>query len=217
MLIRQKGAAPLYSQIEAIIKEQIERGDYVKGDIYPSEKILQETYSVSRITIRQAMNELVNAGYLKCSRGIGTIVVFEKIDETLKHVISFTDEMKQHGITMNTSYCNIKSEKADKTIASKLKIKNGEECYKLTRVRCAKGFPIVYSITYLRKIHELPMEPEYYTESLYQFLREKYDIKIVKGKDTLEAIVADEDIAKHLEISINSPVFKGKNPQKFAG
>ena len=66
-----------------------------------------EEYQVSRVTIRQAMTALSQAGYIMSRRGIGTEVTYEKIDEHMKSVISFTDEMKQHNITMNTSYCKM--------------------------------------------------------------------------------------------------------------
>ncbi len=207
-LNHEKGAAPLYFQIENIIKDQIEKGEYTNGDVLPSEKQLQEIFGVSRVTVRQAVSALVNAGYLQSAQGIGTTVIFEKIDEKLKRVISFSEEMEQHGIKMETSYCNITLEKAGKSTAGKLEIKEGEEAYKLVRVRCVKASPIVYSITYLRKYHELPLEPDYYKESLYNYLDTEYGVKIVKGQDTFEAVLADKDIGKYLNISPGSPVFK---------
>ena len=94
MLNREKGAAPLYSQIVEIIKGQIENGDFVKGDQFPTEKQMQETYQVSRITVRQAINELVNEGYLQCARGVGTTVIYGKIDENLKNLVSFRNFLK---------------------------------------------------------------------------------------------------------------------------
>ena len=92
MLNHEKGAPPLYSQLESIIKMQIERGEYNRGDFLPTEKMLMDQYEVSRVTVRQAMAALSQAGYIKCSRGIGTEVIYEKIDEHMKSVISFTDE-----------------------------------------------------------------------------------------------------------------------------
>lgn len=208
MLNREKGAPPLYFQIENIIREQIENGEYNNGDAFLSEKQLQELYGVSRVTIRQAISALVNAGYLQCSRGIGTHVVFQKIDENLKRVISFSEEMKQHGIIMKTSYCLISLEKANKSISSKLEIEEGEDCYKLVRVRCAKSVPIVYSITYLKKNYELPLENSLYTESLYKLLDTTYQIKIVKGQDRFEAVASNKEISTFLEISVGTPIFK---------
>ena len=107
ILNREKGAPPLYSQVETILRTDIEHGKYNKGDSFPTENMLMEEYQVSRVTIRQAMTALSQAGYIMSRRGIGTEVTYEKIDEHMKSVISFTDEMKQHNITMNTSYCKM--------------------------------------------------------------------------------------------------------------
>ena len=79
MLNHEKGAPPLYSQLETILKGQIEHGEYTKGDIFPTEKMVMEQYQVSRVTVRQAFAALTNAGYIKSTRGIGTIVIYEKL------------------------------------------------------------------------------------------------------------------------------------------
>lgn len=208
MLERSKGAVPLYRQLEQLLREKIEDGEYVKGDILPSEKQLQETYNVSRVTVRQAIGNLENDGYLECHRGIGTIVVFQKIDENLKQVISFSEEMKRHGITMQTSHCVFTKEKAGKVTALNLGIKENETCYKLVRVRGANDSPIVYSITYLTGNREYPLHNELYKNSLYQLLKEEYGVQITKGHETLEAVGANKEISQMLQIREGSPVFK---------
>lgn len=75
-LDRRKGATPLYGQIAELLKRQIENGEYASGDRFPSEKQLQERFSVSRMTVRQAVGEMSNAQYLKSGRGVGTRVVY---------------------------------------------------------------------------------------------------------------------------------------------
>lgn len=208
MLNREKGAAPLYSQIVEILRKQIENGDFTAGDLFYTEKKLQEMFQVSRVTVRQAINELENIGYLQCSRGIGTTVTYGKIDENLESLVSFTDEMKRHGKRMTTSYCDMKLIKAEKTVAAQLEIEPGEECYRLARVRNADGEPIVYSVTFLKRIREYPLDISYYMESLYQFLQSEYNMKVVKGRDTFEAVAATKEICGYLGIQESSPVFK---------
>ena len=80
-LNRGKGTVPLYFQIASILREQIENGEFAHGDLLYSEKQLQKIFNVSRITVRQAIGALTNEGYLQCSRGIGTTVIFKKIDD----------------------------------------------------------------------------------------------------------------------------------------
>lgn len=208
MLNHEKGAPPLYSQLESILRKQIEHGEYNKSDLLPTEKMLMNEYQVSRVTVRQAIAALTQDGYIKSSRGIGTEVIYEKIDEHMKHVISFTDEMKQHNITMDTSYCKMEKVKPSTQVAAALQIPKTDMCYCLTRVRCVNNRPLVYTITYLKNIVKLPMDNQYYMESLYKYLNDVHSIRIEKGKDTLEATLPTEKIQRFLDIEPQMPVFK---------
>ena len=157
---RNPGAPPLYAQLEQILKQQIECGTYKKGDFLPTEKELMEKYELSRVTVRQAMTNLVQSGYARARRGIGTDVVYEKVEEQMEGVISFTEEMKKHHIEMQTTYCKMELISPGETVARSLQIPLTEPCYCLKRVRNAVGKPMVYTITYLKIICELPTEPE---------------------------------------------------------
>ena len=206
-LDRSKAAVPLYLQISDQIGKAIESGEYTTGQIIPSEKQLQEKYSVSRMTVRLAIGELVNKGYVECMRGIGTVVTYGKIEENLKRVISFSQEMQLHGVTMQTSYCDIKAVNASEKVASNLNVKINSTVYELTRVRCANNRPIVYSVTYL-KIADLPLDASLYSDSLYQFLSDQYNVTISRAGDQLEATLAEGAIAKFLEVAQGFPTFK---------
>ena len=188
---RNPGAPPLYAQLEQILKQQIECGTYKKGDFLPTEKELMEKYELSRVTVRQAMTNLVQSGYARARRGIGTDVVYEKVEEQMEGVISFTEEMKKHHIEMQTTYCKMELISPGETVARSLQM----------------GKPMVYTITYLKKICELPTEPEPYMESLYQYLREEHGIYIESGRDTLEAALPSEEVQKALKIDAQMPIF----------
>lgn len=207
MLDREKGAIPLYIQLERALRTKIEQGEYSKGDLFPTEKELMEIYQVSRVTVRQAMARLVQTGYIRIRRGIGTDVVYDKIEEQIEGVISFTEEMRKHNIFMKTSYCNMELVKPSEQVAKQLQISLTEKCYCLKRVRNVDEKPIVYTVTYLKKIKELHLDSHYYTESLYQYLREKHGIWIESGKDTLEAALPSLEIQKYLEIEAQMPIF----------
>ncbi len=206
-LNREKGATPLYLQLEDLIRMEIESGKYIKGDILPSEKEYMDKYDISRVTTRQALAALVQQGYIKRARGIGTVVSYEKISEAISNVISFTDEMKKHNITMVTSYCSMEMITPDTKTALSLGILKTDSCYRLKRVRDVEGKPLVYTVTYLKNLMQLPLDPSYYKESLYKFLQDKYNISIVRGNDTLEAALPNDEVRKMLKISADMPIF----------
>ena len=208
LLRREKGAPPLYLQLETILKSEIEHGKYNKGDLFPSERMLIEQYDVSRVTVRQALGALAQAGYLQGSRGIGTEVVYEKIDEHMKSVISFTEEMQRHNIRMETTYCQMERINPDVKVAVTLQVPRTDFCYRLTRVRSVEQKPLVYTITFLKEKVPLPLEKEYYMESLYRYLKETHGIWLEKGQDTLEAVLPTKQVQERLQIGPDMPVFK---------
>ena len=67
MLNREKGSPPRYYQLKDVLKQEIEEEKYKKGDTFLTERQLQEKFGVSRVTVRQAVSELTNEGYLQCS------------------------------------------------------------------------------------------------------------------------------------------------------
>ncbi|WP_102398792.1 GntR family transcriptional regulator [Haloimpatiens massiliensis] len=203
-----KGAPPLYYQIEELLKKKIENEEYVEGDILPSELELQEFFHVSRITVRQAINELVNEGYVKRTRGKGTTVIFNKIEEPLSRIMSFTEEMKMRGYEPSTRFVKVDIIKANKVIAKNLDINEGEEVYKIQRLRYADNFPMVFFITYLKKELDLPLDEKEYEGSLYEFLSKNKNIMAVKVKEYFEAVATDEIISRYLGVKIGTPTLK---------
>lgn len=82
-----KGAPPLYLQISEILRNKILTKEYAFDTIIPSETELQGMYQVSRITARQAIQELEKDGLVSRARGKGTVVIYQKhIEEFLTRI-----------------------------------------------------------------------------------------------------------------------------------
>ena len=145
-LDRRKEAPPLYIQVAREMASKIEKGEYAAGELIPCERELQAMYNVSRMTVRLAMSDLVNRGYIEGRRGIGTMVIYGKIKESIKQVRSITEEMAQQGVEMKTTDCVLEKEKLPSIVALTLGKKPMEECLVLKRVRMARGRPLVYSL-----------------------------------------------------------------------
>ena len=71
----QSGQKPLWSQLYDILESRILNGEYKEGEVLPSEMSLMEEFGVSRVTVRQAMDKLINAKLISRKRGKGTIVL----------------------------------------------------------------------------------------------------------------------------------------------
>ena len=94
------GPVPKHTQLHDIL-EELCRTTLKPGDILPGERLLEETYGVSRITVRRAIGDLVAAGKLRRVRGKGTFVAPNPLVSRL-HLASFSDEMGAQDVTASS-------------------------------------------------------------------------------------------------------------------
>jgi len=203
-----KGELPLYLQVKTTLKERIEAETYKDGELLPSELELQKMFNVSRITIRQAMSELSNEGYIFRIRGKGTFVKFNKINENLNNIISFTNEMQMKGLNAFTKSVVISIAKADKAIEKALKVEKNSFVYKIERIRGANNTPFVVFISYFSLHRNLPLDKELYMGSLYELLEKSCGATPTKAIDHFEAVAAEKDICAKLDVEAGSPILK---------
>ena len=96
-MINKNSPVPIYHQLEEFIKQQIENGILKEEAVIPSEREYAQTFQISRMTVRQAINNLVIEGYLKRQKGRGTFVTKKKVEQELQGMTSFTEDMLSTG------------------------------------------------------------------------------------------------------------------------
>src|SRR5262249_26473857 len=87
---------PLYHQLRCVLADAIESGQWKSGEQLPTEDQLAANFGVSKITVRQALQELASAGYVRREQGRGTFVAKATLDQGPRELTSFTEEMKRH-------------------------------------------------------------------------------------------------------------------------
>lgn len=93
-------------QAEHILRQMINTEKYRSGAILPNEVELAQELKISRNTLRQAINRLVNEGLLIRKKGVGTTVnTLGKASSNARNWMSFSQEMKALGITIKTTSC----------------------------------------------------------------------------------------------------------------
>src|SRR6056297_2494650 len=97
MNINKMSVVPIYHQIKEQIQNLIDENELESGDYLPSENELSSYFDISRMTARNAIEELVKQGLAKRERGKGTIVSLPKIDQSLMEIKSFTSAMNEKG------------------------------------------------------------------------------------------------------------------------
>ena len=206
MKIDKTSVVPIYFQLKTLIQERISSGEYPVGMCLPSEREYCEEYGISRMTVRQAISDLVNEGFLRRERGKGTYVSQPKIEQGLQMLTSFTEDMKRRNMHPGTRLIHMITCPATGRVARQLGIQDGESVFEIKRLRLADDEPMAIETAYV-PISNLPnfTEEKVATGSLYEVMRER-GIEIEHATQTLEASQAKVTEATQLNIKNKAPV-----------
>ncbi len=204
--IYKSSSEPLYAQLENILLEKIQGGVLNENDLLPTESEICKYFELSRTTVRQTFQDLVNKGYLYRIRGKGTFVSKQKIvQEFMNKLESFNDEMLALGMTPSTKLLSMSIVKTTNEIEAALNTKS-QQVIKLERLRFANNVPIVYVITYLPIQCSFVLEKDMEQNSLYSLLKTYKETEVSQVTRQLEAILATKDLSKLLQIPIGAPI-----------
>lgn len=196
---------PLYFQIEEAIKQKIDKGEWITGTMISSEREFAENYEVSRMTVRQAINNLVNDGYLTRQKGKGTFVSAKKIEQKLLGLTSFTEDMRSRGYQPASKLISFQTIRANQRLAKALEIPEDKDVYEIKRVRLANDIPMAIETTFV-PVHLLYLQESHIKEgSLYSEV-ENAGFKIDYATQSLEASIARDAESEILEITKGAPV-----------
>lgn len=205
-MIDKNSPIPIYYQIEEAIKALIEKGNLEPGDALPSENEYTDMYGVSRMTIRQAITNLVNAGYLYRQKGRGTFVAEHKIEQTLEGLTSFTEDMKARGMSPGSRLLSLELGPAIETVAEQLQIGLHDPVYEIKRIRLANHIPMAFETTYLSAKLVKALTEDIVKASLYNYIEKTLKLNIKHAKQVIEASIVRKDEIPFLEVEAGAPV-----------
>lgn len=203
------GDAPLYEKVEEVLAAEIAGGELRPGDRLPSEDELLARFGVSRITVRRAIQNLVQRGVVEIQRGRGTFVLAPRISQELTKLTGFVEDMMAHGRRASAKVLSRSEVAANATVAQHLGISKGTRVVRIERVRMADSVPMSLDETYLplaigRQIvrNDLRVKP------IFTLLEEKYGIPLMEAEYKLEASAASAHVAEALAIVEGAPIFR---------
>jgi len=140
---------PLYYQVEESIRRRIENGTFLEGEMIPPEGELEKEFNVSRITIRKAVDNLVQDGLLRKKRGVGTIVTRNLIRDEVHSLEGFTEKMEKKGRKVSSRILEIEEVQPSPLIVKALLLGPEERVLKIVRLRYVDGIPLTLFNTYI--------------------------------------------------------------------
>ena len=205
--INRDSPIPYYYQLKRMIQDKLDSGEYKPGDRLPGEHALEETFSVSRTVVRQALAELEVEGALQRRKGRGTFVAPKKVPEYLfQNFTGLSEDVAARGSTLRSVVWRLEViPPPDDSVARELELQDGDSVIVLERLRFVDEVPWVVVTTYLPyKLCPELLEEDLQSESLYELLEQKYNILIAYGKRSVEASKATPKIARSLDIREDS-------------
>ncbi len=185
-MIDKNSPIPVYFQLKEAILEKISKGYWKVGECIDSERELSEHYEVSRMTIRQALGELVQEGVLVREKGKGTFVCEPKVKQ--QDVMSFTDIIEKSGGNLETELLEFKLIDTPDELIDLLK---DNKVYKINRMRKVDGECIANEIVHISPNICGELNAEMLKGSLFKIIEENGHF-INHSESSIKAIVMDD-------------------------
>lgn len=196
---------PLYHQLKSLLLRRIEVGELKPHARLETEDLLAAAYRVSKATVRQALGELVHAGYLRREQGRGTFVAEPRVDQGPTELTSFTVDMQRRGLAAHSVVLGRAVVGADGPAAAKLGVPRGARVFRLERLRMGDGEPLSIQVAHI----PLQLAPgleheEFASGSLYRILERKYRLIPVSAHERHWAALVERAQAKLLRVAAGS-------------
>lgn len=201
-MIDKNSPIPVYYQLKNDLIKKISEGLWKPGDCIASERELCELYGVSRMTIRQAIGELVQEGILMRIKGKGTFVC----DQTLKQqdIMSFTDIIKKTGKTLESEvleFIEIDTPEKYQSIFS------SDKLFKIKRKRIVDNECIALETVYIPKEYCEKIDKNMLKNSLFKIL-ESSGYSIEYSESSIGAILMDDELGRIFNVENMVPMLK---------
>ncbi|AXJ01167.1 transcriptional regulator, GntR family [Cyclonatronum proteinivorum] len=202
-----KKNVPRHEQISSWLRAQIDAGVFDKDEKLPSEQELSDRFQVSRVTVRRALQTLESDEMIYRCQGLGSFVKQGKLSKNLIRLTDFMEDMRDAGKQARSEVIRMDHSKVCDLIAEKLGLKVGQMVLQLDRLRMGDNEPVAYDKTWFPILYgQLIADQELADKTIFRILEEDYEIPIIRGTYDIQACVADEEMATHLQVIKGAPL-----------
>lgn len=208
--INRNSPIPAYFQIASHMRGRILRQEWQVKEQLPPEVDLADYYGVSKMTMRQALIELVKEGLLVRKRGSGTFINpdYKHTAPPLSFPINFSLRLRELGLTPTSQMLQRKIMPVSETgIADKLKFEPSEDVIYIQRLLLGDGQPIAINLSILpAELCPELIDVELIDNSVSKTLEQKFDLIPDRAEHWLEAVRASKIEANLLETDPGAPL-----------
>lgn len=191
---------PLYQRLTKVLRGAIESNLWDANDPLPSERDIAETLEISRVTVRKAIDGLVEDGILVRKRGSGTFVA-GRVEKSFATLTSFTEDMVSRGRKVHSDWLVRESGLVTPEESLSLSLSPGAAVLRFHRLRCADNVPMALEYATVPAAY-LPSEHAV-EDSLYEALRARNQ-RPVRALQRLRAVLFTEEQARLLLVEPGS-------------
>lgn len=206
-------SVPLYKQLADFLIDEFDKVKNNEPSVYidendklPTERFLSDTFDVSRVTVRQAMDLLEKENYIYRKQGKGTFYNKDKIVRSVRETNSFSNIILSNGRVPGAKLISASIELSSKIDQKYFGIGDDDYVLIMKRLRYVDNVPCAFEITHFdRSLFDLK-DFDFNNKSIYQYLRENKGIIISSIDKTIEIVYSNEEISRAFNIDINTPV-----------
>ncbi|MFZ7131842.1 MAG: GntR family transcriptional regulator [Eubacteriales bacterium] len=197
---------PLFEQLRDAIIQKITEGEYLQEDKLPSERQFAEKYNISRVTVRQALNQLVQEGVIIKKQGKGNFVAVKKIENKLDSLLGFVEEFSIKNRKCEVAILKKEYVIASPEISSAMKIDEDAKMLMVVRQIFVDNQSLGLDYTYVpNNVAYLLEGLDYKKDILYRVL-EKNGFKLSTADQIITADILNPEEARLLKQTTASPV-----------
>lgn len=193
-----------FENIYQDLKQKIESQEYPYQELLPSENTMVDIYGCSRNTIRRAVAELAEDGYVQSLHGKGVRVIYQPVDQasfTIGGIESFKESAARNHKKTHTNVVQFAEITADERISAKTGFPAGSELYYIQRVRYLEDKALILDVNMFLKSVVPGLTKKIAEKSIYEYIENELGMAIITSKRKMTVERATEIDEKYLELN----------------
>lgn len=202
------GNKPMYRQIADALREKITASELKPGDALPTESSLQETFSVSRVTVRQALKLLTEEQIIESIQGSGSYVREERVNYDIYQLTGFYEKLADRNVDTHSDVKTFEVIKADVKLAETLNIRPDDKVWHVKRVRFIKQEPVNLEETWMPLAMFADLTWEVMENSKYHYIEQIKKMVIDRSEQELVPIMPSQEAIDALALDPAKPILE---------